>query len=361
MWPKVDFGNFYRFIASVGLVALIAAAVVPLLVSAQGQGFQLTVEQSEMLEEESRQVYLARLAMFNSYLLWIPAWSILLVVVGVACSWWGLVGWYQRQRNTDRREDAETKVAEASVRPTTPAERESQLREDAEDALSQTGEESAAEPSSAPASLGRQLAEQPQPQNDNESEPSTPSSGVRREAAIREMTDKLRAVDGEAMKLLAEVAEDSHRLMREVTVGTAARRARVDALLVPLESNVDGAAWIVEVSYLPTRQTLNSRALKLGRTLTAAASAFSNESGPRPVLTGLLVLNHKIGDERLEASLKECRGLLDSAGMADVNIVAIHEDELYGLDERSFRDFLHSSMREADWRHLGLTDARRTA
>jgi hypothetical protein len=353
MWPKPDFGNLYRFVASVGLISIVAAGVVPILVSAQAQSFGLTASDYGLLEESSRRLYDSRLIVFATYLALAPYLSAALALFGIGSMWWGLSGWNRRQKNTDRREDAETKFAEENVRESTQVERESQLREDAIEVLQQATEVTTeavaqpARPSDAPELVDLVPSKEAKATG-------ALSDKASAEDAIRRMQDKLSEVQEEVTKLLWETAGESYHLLQQVNVGAEPGRHLVDAVLLPRLNTHSSPPLMIEIGFLPSSSRMGSRALKIGSVLTKAAANYRSDERTRPVLLALMVLGENAGVHDLNDHLVETRRLLSVAGMRSVNLVAIHEDELYGLDPHSFRAVLRSGIPAADWVRLRI-------
>lgn len=115
---KLEYSDFYKFIASTG-IALVAVAVAgPWLVLRES--FDLTIDTSRLktLTPIAQAAVTRRQEMATTLLsfFWV---SPVLFVVGLLVGIWGLTKWHQRQQVRDRGEDAATKKAETELKAMT--------------------------------------------------------------------------------------------------------------------------------------------------------------------------------------------------------------------------------------------------
>lgn len=136
---KIDYSSFYKFVTSVGILLILAAAALPWFV------FQLSIPAVEPNTTSFDLVEIAKDERASQYL-WIvqatPWISAVLAISGLLVTIYGIVTWKKRQAKQDKDEDAKYEYNQEALR-TTPAsddDKEEKLdeeaREDEEDTRS---------------------------------------------------------------------------------------------------------------------------------------------------------------------------------------------------------------------------------
>jgi hypothetical protein len=130
--PQLDYGDFYKFVASAGIALIAGAVAVPWLFLREP--FDLTIESSKLqtLTPLAQSVVTHRQALIAGMLPLIPWVSAGLAALGLALVVLGLLLWYSRQRIRDRGEEAATKKAERELEQIPRREVEANARQDLE-------------------------------------------------------------------------------------------------------------------------------------------------------------------------------------------------------------------------------------
>ena len=116
---QLEYGDFYKFVASVGITLIASAFVVPWLFL--HEPFDLAIDESKLktLTPIARGAMTHRQEIAAGILPWLPWASALLAIFGFGLTIWGLAMWYPRQRVRDRGEEATTKKVEQELRQMT--------------------------------------------------------------------------------------------------------------------------------------------------------------------------------------------------------------------------------------------------
>lgn len=139
MLPKIEFGHFYKFIASLGLVMMGVAVALPWLIFQQMA--PLVIKESDLVQYTTlaQQTISER----QQNLQW---WaenqlgiSLLTFLAGVAVTLHGLQGWKERQQVTDDKEKEELRSLIAAA-PASDAEVSQRLENEVEAAIAETSE-----------------------------------------------------------------------------------------------------------------------------------------------------------------------------------------------------------------------------
>ena len=129
---QLEYGDFYKFVASAG-IALIAGAVgVPWLFLREP--FDLNVDTSKLrtLTPIAQSAVMHRQLLVAHVLPWLPWFPLVVAILGLALATWGLERWHGRQKIRDRGEDAATKKAEHELRQMSTKEVEARARQELE-------------------------------------------------------------------------------------------------------------------------------------------------------------------------------------------------------------------------------------
>ena len=116
---QLEYGDFYKFVASAGIALIAGAFAVPWLFLREP--FDLTIDESKVktLTPIARGAVMHRQQIVAGILPWLPWASVLLASLGFVLIICGLVMWSTRQRVRDRGEEAATKKAEQELRQMT--------------------------------------------------------------------------------------------------------------------------------------------------------------------------------------------------------------------------------------------------
>ncbi|MBD8024870.1 hypothetical protein [Microbacterium gallinarum] len=105
--PPVQYGNLYRFVASLGIIALVASVTVPWLFINSLVVLTISQEQLEALTPTARQVIELRQSGVALAQVFVVALALMLFLIGVAALWWSISRWAARQRVEDEKDDFE--------------------------------------------------------------------------------------------------------------------------------------------------------------------------------------------------------------------------------------------------------------
>ncbi|MGF2949294.1 hypothetical protein [Microbacterium alcoholitolerans] len=161
--PQFDFGHFYKFIVSAGLVLIAAAFVVPWIVF-QSTGI-LTISKNDLagLTDTAKSLIVERQSGLSDFQAWaFPGLPLALAIVGLCVTALGLIFWHKRQANQNALDDLDLETKRAAFADATQSEVDSKLRDEVTEDLR-------SEAASAPAS-------DEEPASDNEDEPSRPNT-----------------------------------------------------------------------------------------------------------------------------------------------------------------------------------------
>lgn len=180
--PPVEYGNLYRFVASLGVIAVAASVVLPwlfitsldVLAVSQEELDGLTVVAREVVELRQRGVAIGQI--------FVVAAALLLLLAGITALWWSISHWASRQRVEDARDDMELLRARGEFEAADQSDVDAKHATDAEEL---TGESPAPEPAvSDPSTGGR-------PVHPADERPDPSSRGA---LAIREIEGRLFAL-----------------------------------------------------------------------------------------------------------------------------------------------------------------------
>lgn len=132
--PNFEYGNLYKFVASIAALLLVAAVVGPWLFYQSMGSFLVSSEEIAALTPTAAQALLDRQASISDLQRRIPYISALMAFSGVALLVWSLIEWRKGQDRLDDKEQTDLEVQRAQLRSLTPEEakskRESEVDED---------------------------------------------------------------------------------------------------------------------------------------------------------------------------------------------------------------------------------------
>jgi hypothetical protein len=319
--PSVDFGHLYKFLASVGLVLIVAAFLVPWAFVQANEALLVTNQDLAGLTPTAREILIDRQGAIERVQTWMPWISLAILLAGLACLITGFNGWRKRQKASDEGEDLDLQNKRQAVAvPMTDSEVDEKLQSEAE----------SDSPPPVPANTATSPAQSPE------------SADQRRRIRM----DDLRASEARLAQLAAEAFE-GFRVTSNVRVSgpgeDAPRNSRVlDVLISPeIESpwgqlGLDLKRVSMSPTVAPAMVNLAISALYLQR-----GSVYTGSRG-RPRFTECAaVLLYVFDDEHQVASAKERMrsdfALVNEALKQPVGVVALPKstfDQLKPVDMR---------------------------
>lgn len=131
--PSVDFGHLYKFLASVGLVLIVAAFLVPWGFVQANEALLVTSQDLAELTPTAREILTDRQGAIERVQTWMPWISLAILLAGLACLVTGFNGWRKRQKGSDEGEDLDLQNKRLAVAvPMTASEVDDKLLSEAE-------------------------------------------------------------------------------------------------------------------------------------------------------------------------------------------------------------------------------------
>ena len=129
---QLEYGDFYKFVASAGIALIAGAVAVPWLFL--HEPFDLAIDAAKLrtLTPIAQSAVMHRQGIVAGILPCLPWVAAVLAILGLVLVIWGLVLWYKRQRIRDRGEEAATKKAEHELQQMTIKEVEAKARQELE-------------------------------------------------------------------------------------------------------------------------------------------------------------------------------------------------------------------------------------
>lgn len=228
--PQIEFGHFYKFVASVGLLMMAAAVALPWVLSQTITGLDLSETAISELTPTARAVLLDRQAAIAVAQNWVLPCSGFIAVAGIALLVWGVWGWIGRQRVADSKEDLDLSKSKAAFDAMSQADVDAKLDEETT--------ESVAEPSAVVVPVG-------------EPSPSSSTAVQSRSRDWEARRDALRSIEEKTAVLLTQKYGSTFSVNSNVRL-TTGFASRIDLLLEP----VDGSPWgqlAIDVRRTPAR------------------------------------------------------------------------------------------------------------
>src|SRR5215469_5909843 len=129
--PEIDYGDFYKFLASVGIALIILAILTPWLFLREPFDLSIEAEHIKTLSPRAQDLVLKRQDMVSRIFPAIPAISCVLLVVGIVVTSIGLFHWHGRQKLRDRGEDYSVEIQRRELEGMSPDRIENRAAEDA--------------------------------------------------------------------------------------------------------------------------------------------------------------------------------------------------------------------------------------
>lgn len=370
--PQVEFGSLYKFVASIGLVLIVAAVVLPWILL-QSTAVLLIPKRSIAALPDSAGETIERRQLLVAWVqdhLPIPIF-VVLALVGLCLLGWALFKWAPSQQRSDANEQIALQKNEVEFQKLTRNEVEEKLKEEVAEtnAVLVDGTTSPAAASETPADLGTESGSSggapdsstPPDAAQETDEPNDAPGHDGREATedprerSRRLIAQLRATEDQVARLFQEAFEGAFKVEREVKITSGTARGRVlDILLDP--DRVSLAQLGVEVkrygsqvmadrlSELLTRAAITTQDLSSGTVFTGARGR-PREAKAAGVL--VLVLN---GEGFAANAFRIQRNVpaINSVMKRPVGVVLITHERLDSVQPGELREAVASVWAEPD-------------
>src|SRR6266446_1085001 len=131
---QLEYGDYYKFIASAGIALVAGAVVVPWMFLREP--FDLAIEASKiaLLTPDAQNIVHARQHLIVTTIKYLPLASGLMVTVGIALTGLGLYQWRSRQSVRDKAEDLQNEKLDKELKAMSPEQIETKAKTSLEDA-----------------------------------------------------------------------------------------------------------------------------------------------------------------------------------------------------------------------------------
>ncbi len=125
---QLEYGDYYKFIASAGIALIAGAVVVPWMFLREP--FDLAIEASKipLLTQDSQNIVHARQHVITVIVYALPKMSVGLATAGALLTVIGLIGWHSRQSVRDKSEDLTARKLEEELKAMSPAQIEERAK-----------------------------------------------------------------------------------------------------------------------------------------------------------------------------------------------------------------------------------------
>lgn len=349
--PRIDFGHFYKFIASTGLVLMVAALVGPWIYSQSTQVLTIPADDLRGLTATARKALAERQeALAGLQSLVFPWASIVLFLLGAFLLTWGLIRWYRRQSVLDSGEDLELVTKQAAFESATPTEvaqkRQQEVAEELQPDEVMEAKTGAANADRSKLELPDQAtAEVPTaPTSPTPTSPTPSSSYGERMALLRSFEERL-------VSLLERGYSGAFSVNTNVRLLSRNRTSYIfDALLDPI-GDLPWGQLAIDIKMFSNVKMLRHRLIESMVRLALAANSlkpgnvFTGGRG-RPVATTtkavLIVVSgdSDTGDERLKASTLGIVNDMNTLMRWPVGVIVLSAREFEQVDALELRGFI---------------------
>lgn len=346
MMPKLEFGQLYKFVVSLGFVLMVAALIGPWAIL-RDQGALLVNRQTlDELTPRAQQV----LEIKQQHAEWIvkvyPWAALVLFIGGAVVAVWGLIHWWNRQQVADEREDVDLAVQRRTLDPLTPEEQERRLDTEAEEALA----------TEAVTDVGREETEASRPTataasatDDHEATPETSAGptatapgGVLPRPDWLAFREKVRGIEHLASARVAEALRDTHRLDTDVKVrvdGDVRGYADIVARAEP-----DSSAWSFVIDVKFTRSPSKNINPLLAESLVNGATVVRALGREKSAAVTIVVVETGGDDERARRALTRALHRIRDVSSVPVGALLIDESDLQTIPAAVLRRRLTHSV-----------------
>jgi hypothetical protein len=131
---QLEYGDYYKFIASAGIALIAGAVVVPWMFLREP--FDLAIEASKiaLLTPNAQDIIHARQHLIATIINYLPLASGLMAILGAVLTGLGLYSWRSRQSVRDRSEDLQTEKLDKELKAMSPEQIETKAKNDLENA-----------------------------------------------------------------------------------------------------------------------------------------------------------------------------------------------------------------------------------
>jgi hypothetical protein len=370
--PQIEFGSLYKFVASIGLVLIVAAVVVPWILLQSTDVLLISKRSIAGLPDSAGQAIERRqvLVAWAQDQLPVPIF-VVLALAGLFLLGWALFKWVPSQQRSDANEQIALQKSEVEFQKLSSHEVDEKLKEEVAETNPVPLDEATSPPAAteAPAdrgtpsgSAGGEPSSSIAP--DAPQKPEEPDRTVRHggpEAAedsrerSRRLIEQLRATEAQVARLFQEAFEGAFKVEREVKITSGAARGRVlDILLDPdgesraqlgVEIRRFGSQIMPDrLNELLTRAAITTQDLSAGTVFTGARGR------PREAkASGILVL--VLNGEGFAANafrIQRHVPVINSVMKRPVGVVVIPHERLDSVQPGELREAVASVWAEPD-------------
>ncbi len=119
---KLNFSHFYKFIVSLGIALVLFSISIPYFFLKESYGLFITSKKMLCLSNESINILQQKQFIYSIVSTIIPFVVIALFIIGSGFFIWGLIGWYNKQKDFDRKISLENKKLEKEIENMSPEE-----------------------------------------------------------------------------------------------------------------------------------------------------------------------------------------------------------------------------------------------
>lgn len=329
--PRLEFGQLYKFVVSLGFVLMAAAFVGPWAILRDQGALLISETELEGLTPQARAVLEAKQGHAQRIVEWYPWAALVLFVLGAVVSAWGLWRWWDRQKVADERENVGLAAEKRQLEPLTPEETERRLDEEAAAAAEEPTEDRR---SSA-------MADRPAP------EPAVPSSeeGVRvadDRATIRDYLRRRYAeVESLATSRLEEAFGGERGVHADVKItGEGSRElGRADVVALAAAGSPE-PSLIFDIKLTTPKNAANQTEAAL-----VNAARFAVALHRRAAAIALLVVNDEEDRRRTELGVALAMERLSGVLTSPAGAVVLTPDDLRSLPTPELRARILGSIR----------------
>lgn len=317
VFPKFEFGHFYKFAVSLGLILIAFGAGLPWLILRDISTLTISEKSVAEMTPTARRVLTKK----QGHQLWVvdhyPSVAVTSTLSGLLILGYGSYKWWRRQGVLDETEDVQRDTAKVQLRQMTPADVELKQQAEAE------AEAEVAE-----------VAATSEVVSDNEGQMAGRAANRRRwiRSAVRD-------VDARLAFSFAEAFRGTHEVRPNVILDVAGTTIELDLLLI--SHSAESPTYIADFKYYSSSHDLADRILDSVWRLalrTASVSRFLGES-----VTAVLVI---VFDENVDLSSTGLIALRDrvraSSGPIRTRLLIISRTDLTDLSSAHLRSAVES-------------------
>lgn len=340
--PQFDFGHFYKFIVSAGLVLVGAAFVVPWIVF-QSTGI-LTISKTELdgLTDTAKTLIIERQSGLSDFQDWaFPGLPLALAIIGVCVTALGLILWHKRQATQNALEDLDLESKLAALSDATPSEVDAKLREEVAEDL---GADPVEEPSAASGA---------EPGNDQGAPDASSTHAVLGgSSVVASRMGRIRDWEASLFARLEQAYTGATKPRQNVRMTTLDGRMYIlDALLSPAEEDSEWGQLAIELKAVTSGKNLVPRirgtAVQLGAVALnlTPGLVYTGMRGrpPKTTTTAVAIFvcdSATLANEHLRVIAERTVRELHSLMQVSVGVIVISEDSFANSDALTMRSLI---------------------